>query len=586
MESVEAVEKILNYSFQNKRLLEEAITITPPKSSFQSPLFQRLEFLGDSVLGLAFTNYFHLKYPNENVKVLRELRVINVCNEKLARVAVKYGLYQFRICKGVKPSFCERVKEFSEAVAKEDDPVSFQGNYGGAVKAPKSLADMVESIAGAVYVDVNFDIQRLWEICRGLFEPMYSLDDLRQQHQPIIMLTRLGDELGKRVDIRCCNGPSSNNFTAQVFLDDTCIASGHSHVKYMAKLLAAKEALKKLSECKPTDKVVVIEDSVDAQVEDAKRKLSEICSTDKLQIESSSLPTTSENPLLYEMTPNQTVTDEDRRHVSEIYSSKKLQMQTGLSSLPTVSENPLTSETTQKQTVVDKNSLLAEPEDAKRKLFEICSTEKLQIQTGSSSLPSVSESPLSSEMTQKQMVVDKDSVEVDNEDAKEKLLEICSTRKLQIQTGSSSLPTVSENPLTYEMTQKQISIDEDSLEVEPEHAKSKLHQICMKKKWPKPIYSCEEGGGTQEKGFVCSVKIEIPAIEGTFHMKGDEKPRKKEAENSSAYHMIRALRSSLMSLVIRSLEMQETLEEKKNPQTPSCSEEKKRKKKRKRREVI
>lgn len=35
---------------------------------------------------------------------------------------------------------------------------------GGLVKAPKFLADLVEAIAGAVYIDVDFDVQRVWEV--------------------------------------------------------------------------------------------------------------------------------------------------------------------------------------------------------------------------------------------------------------------------------------------------------------------------------------------------------------------------------------------------------------------------------------
>lgn len=53
-----------------------------------------------------------------------------------------------------------QVKEFVEAVAEEDDPVS----YGGMVKAPKVLADIVESLAAAVYVDLDFDLKKLWVV--------------------------------------------------------------------------------------------------------------------------------------------------------------------------------------------------------------------------------------------------------------------------------------------------------------------------------------------------------------------------------------------------------------------------------------
>lgn len=45
-------------------------------------------------------------------------------------------------------------------VEQEDDTVV----YGGAMKAPKVLADIVESIAAAVYVDLGFDLQALWEV--------------------------------------------------------------------------------------------------------------------------------------------------------------------------------------------------------------------------------------------------------------------------------------------------------------------------------------------------------------------------------------------------------------------------------------
>lgn len=36
--------------------------------------------------------------------------------------------------------------------------------YGGSMKAPKVLADIVESIAAAIYVDIDFDLQRLWMV--------------------------------------------------------------------------------------------------------------------------------------------------------------------------------------------------------------------------------------------------------------------------------------------------------------------------------------------------------------------------------------------------------------------------------------
>lgn len=36
--------------------------------------------------------------------------------------------------------------------------------YGGSVKSPKVLADIVESVAAAIFADVNFDLQQLWVV--------------------------------------------------------------------------------------------------------------------------------------------------------------------------------------------------------------------------------------------------------------------------------------------------------------------------------------------------------------------------------------------------------------------------------------
>lgn len=58
------------------------------------------------------------------------------------------------------------MKEFAEAVSQEEDNAAV---YGGSMKAPKVLADIVESIAAAIYVDVHFDLQKLWMVCRNIY---------------------------------------------------------------------------------------------------------------------------------------------------------------------------------------------------------------------------------------------------------------------------------------------------------------------------------------------------------------------------------------------------------------------------------
>lgn len=45
--------------------------------------------------------------------------------------------------------------------------------HGGAMKAPKVLADIVESIIAAVYVDQKFDLQAMWMVC--VFLPCFAI---------------------------------------------------------------------------------------------------------------------------------------------------------------------------------------------------------------------------------------------------------------------------------------------------------------------------------------------------------------------------------------------------------------------------
>ncbi|XP_019095453.1 PREDICTED: ribonuclease 3-like protein 3 isoform X2 [Camelina sativa] len=485
-DSVEALEKILNYSFVNKNLLREVLTHN------NSPSFQRLISVGEPALSLAFMKHIYLTYPKLEPKDLSLLRDANTCNDRYARVVVKKGISQFVI----KPE--RMIVEFIEMMGKEDDP---DPDPYRTVKAPKVLANLVLAVAGAVYIDVNYNVQRLWEVFRGLFEPLYTLDDLRLQPKlPFVTLSRLADKHGKQIDFRYSKDVDSRKNIAEVYFDDVFISSGCAKRLDTAKLLAAEKAWQKLSECMPVKKIVD-EVSPHVEPEDVKRKSF---------------------------------------------------------------DNHLTDETTQEQVVINEDSRHVEHDDVKGNSFDICSTEKLQLQAESTSLPISFDNHLKDEVTQEQMVIDKNTPHVELEDAKGKLFEFCSTRKLQTQTGLSLLPTAAENPSTYEITTKQMVVDKDSRHVEPEDLKGKLFDICAKNKWPNPIFSVEEDRGpNNEQKFVCSVKLEIPTIEGSFNMKGDAKSKKKEAENSSADHMIRALKSPVMSLVISNLQMPKSLDEKK-----------------------
>ncbi|GMP52376.1 hypothetical protein CsSME_00018215 [Camellia sinensis var. sinensis] len=268
-DSVRAIEQLLNYRFNDKKLLEEALT---HPSCTDSPSYQRLEFVGDAALGIAISNFIFLAYPDLLPGQLTLLRSANVSTEKLARAAVRHGLYKY--VRRNAAALDEKVRDFTLAVQQEADMVV----YGGMVKAPKVLADIVESVAAAVYVDRQFDLQAFWVIFRGILEPIVTLDVLQQQPQPVTMLFDFCQKEGKQVDIKHWRRGEKN--IAIVYVDGEFIASSSSEQNENVRLHAAKAALEKLSHSNSEDKMnvdVYSSMNLTTEIEGAKQKLHDIC---------------------------------------------------------------------------------------------------------------------------------------------------------------------------------------------------------------------------------------------------------------------------------------------------------------------
>ncbi|PRQ31940.1 putative ribonuclease III [Rosa chinensis] len=273
-QAVAAVEMIVSYAFKNKRLLEEALT-HPSHSDAVS--YQRLEFVGDAVLSLAVSNYLFLAYPRIDQGNLSMLRSANVSTEKLARVSVRHGL--FRFLRHSAPVLDDKVREFTEVVSGEEEMPLV---YRGSVKAPKVLADIVESVAAAIYVDLNFDLEKLWMIFRHVLEPIVTLEDLQQQPQPVTKLFEVCQKHGKHVDIKYWRDETKS--IASVYVDGKFVASGSSEQKEVAKVNAAEIALYKLSKLMRIDDVSIeVIAGIDGSfhIEGAKHKLHELCGKKK-----------------------------------------------------------------------------------------------------------------------------------------------------------------------------------------------------------------------------------------------------------------------------------------------------------------
>ena len=136
----------MNYAFQRRELLVQGLT----HRSFGSPNNERLEFLGDSVLNCTVARALYDAFPALPEGSLSRLRANLVRQETLAEIAVQLKLGE--------------VLRLGEGEVKS-----------GGFRRPSILADALESIFGAVFLDSGFDAAH--GVVRGLFDPLIALID-------------------------------------------------------------------------------------------------------------------------------------------------------------------------------------------------------------------------------------------------------------------------------------------------------------------------------------------------------------------------------------------------------------------------
>jgi len=137
MTDIACLSESLGYSFRDEKLLIKALTHTSyaneQAGSGHRDSNQRLEFLGDSVLGTVVSTYIYERFPDLPEGRLSRLRAEVVCEGALAQVADMLRLREFLLL-GRGERQC-----------------------GGADK-PSILADAVEAVIAAVYLDGGFDV--------------------------------------------------------------------------------------------------------------------------------------------------------------------------------------------------------------------------------------------------------------------------------------------------------------------------------------------------------------------------------------------------------------------------------------------
>lgn len=178
---------------------------------------ERLEYLGDSVLGMVVAEYLFKKYPFKDEGFLTEIRSRLVNRESLNGVARRLGL---------------------------DKMITFDGNKVTNMRT-SMYGDAMEALIGAIYLDRGFSFTKKF-ITATLLSTYYDLDAVIQNNTNYksLLLTWAQAE-GKKVsfDIIKENGKNhSKEFIAQVTVDDEVLGKGGGWNKKKAEQDAARKA--------------------------------------------------------------------------------------------------------------------------------------------------------------------------------------------------------------------------------------------------------------------------------------------------------------------------------------------------------
>ena len=139
MQNINKSENILKIKFKNKTLLETALT---HKSANQNVNNEKLEFLGDRVIGLILSKKLIDLYPNENEGVLDKRFAILVNRETCSDIAWSIDIQNYIIIGNNKKKITRNDK--------------------------KILSDCCEALIGAIYIDKGYDfvknfILKIWK---------------------------------------------------------------------------------------------------------------------------------------------------------------------------------------------------------------------------------------------------------------------------------------------------------------------------------------------------------------------------------------------------------------------------------------
>jgi ribonuclease-3 len=183
---------------------------------------ERLEYLGDAILGSVIADYLFMKYPYKGEGFLTEMRSKMVNRQVLNDIAVKMGLKK----------------------------ITAYNRHDNSLKSSQIFGNALEALVGAIYIDKGYNRTKKW-VLQKIILPHLFLEDL--ENTEINQKNKLyswANRNGKMLEFETLDEKMENGrrlFTVAAVVDGEAIAEGKAFNKKDASQIAAQNAVEILN---------------------------------------------------------------------------------------------------------------------------------------------------------------------------------------------------------------------------------------------------------------------------------------------------------------------------------------------------
>lgn len=182
---------------------------------------ERLEYLGDAILGGIVADYLFKRYPYKGEGFLTEMRSKMVNRQTLNEIAVKMGLKK----------------------------ITIYNKNDGSLKVSQIFGNTLEALVGAIYMDKGFNTTKQW-VFKRMITPHMFVDDLEAleiNHKN--KLYGWANKNGKNLEFETLAEKFENGrrmFTIGAMVDGELLAEGKAYNKKDASQIASQLAVEKM----------------------------------------------------------------------------------------------------------------------------------------------------------------------------------------------------------------------------------------------------------------------------------------------------------------------------------------------------